>query len=63
MKRFQGLLKESRLTAFRQAGGAHATVRSVLKTKLFNFHAAVADCPSLLCSSLPQLMGTRCSSS
>ena len=47
-KRFLSLVKESRITAFRQAGQVHATTRAVLITKLSRLHCAFLDSPSLI---------------
>ena len=56
VKRFQALLRESRLTAFRGAASVHATIRAILATKLARIHAVVMDAPRLLCSRLPILL-------
>ena len=55
-KKFTASLKESKLAAYRQAGGVHATTRAVLATKLANLHAAIADSPVLLTSCLAALL-------
>ena len=56
VKRFQLLLKESRLRAYREAGVMHMALRSVLVTKLSHLHSAFFDAPALLCKQLPVLL-------
>ena len=58
VKRFQATVKESRVAAFRTAGGAHLGARTALCTKLAHLESFLGDSPHLLASRMPRLLAT-----